>query len=597
MAAYIANYEAALRSSNSPPGTRSARSKLEGSPPGKENPSVSAVTKLRAAAKVVAVSSGAKVTTLQGTDKHTVHSFAEEECIAFCDFINSRLGSDAELAHLLPISKPDDLFVAVGDGMLLSKLINAAVAETVDERAINKIGPNQPRDFKYTHDVTQNLNLAINAAKGIGLKVINIGPNDLIEGRPHLVLGLVWQIVKLALLSKINLKEAPFLIRLLKPGETLEELLKLPPEQLLMRWFNYHLERAGVARRVENFGACLADSELYAHLLAQIDPERKANVNVLRDTDLTRRAEYVVAQGQRLGAEFHVRPQDIVKANEKLNLGFVAALFNACPGLEPLDQDELALFAELPDDDVGDTREERAFRMWINSLGIERHVADLFSDVRDGVALLQTIDHLRPGLVSWAKVNMVAKMVFKKVENTNYATLLARGPLKFSLVGVSGKDITDGNRKLTLALIWQLMRYHLLEVLASLRKPDEPRISDAELVGWANHQVSASGRGSKIRDLSDKSLDSGVFLLDLLAAVEPRCVNYEMVTAGETEEDKKLNAKYAISCARKLGCSIFLLWEDVTEVRPKMVLSFIASVMAWKLRSSQPAPAAAAAGA
>jgi len=354
---------------------------------------------------------------------------------------------------------------------------------------------------------------------------------------------------------------------------------------LLMRWFNYHLESAGVSRRVENFGSSLADSELYTHLLTQIDPERKANTNVLRSTDLAKRAEYVVAQGRRLGAEFHVRPQDIVKGSEKLNLGFVAALFNACPGLEPLDQSELALFAELPDDDVGDSREERAFRMWINSLGVERHVADLYSDVRDGVVLLQTIDHVKPGLVSWAKVNLVAKMVFKKVENTNYAVLLARSSLKFSLVGVSGKDITDGNRKLTLALIWQMMRFHLIEVLASLRKPDEPRITDTELVNWANRQVASSGRSSSIRDVNDKALDSGIFLLDLLAAVEPRCVNPELVTPGVEEEDKKLNAKYAISCARKLGdMPIFMLWEDVTEVRPKMILSFIASVMAWSLQ-------------
>jgi len=129
-----------------------------------------------------------------------------------------------------------------------------------------------------------------------------------------------------------------------------------------------------------------------------------------------------------------------------------------------------------------------------------------------------------------------------------------------------------------------MMRFHLLDVLASLRKPDEGRITDSELVHWANHQVACSGRSSSIRDLSDKAVDSGVFLLDLLAAVEPRCVNPELVTPGETESDKKLNAKYAISCARKLGCSIFLLWEDVTEVRPKMILSFIASVMAWSLQ-------------
>lgn len=34
-----------------------------------------------------------------------------------------------------------------------------------------------------------------------------------------------------------------------------------------------------------------------------------------------------------------------------------------------------------------------------------------------------------------------------------------------------------------------------------------------------------------------------------------------------TDEDKKLNASYIISVARKLGCSIFLLPEDILEVR------------------------------
>lgn len=33
------------------------------------------------------------------------------------------------------------------------------------------------------------------------------------------------------------------------------------------------------------------------------------------------------------------------------------------------------------------------------------------------------------------------------------------------------------------------------------------------------------------------------------------------------DEDKKLNASYIISVARKLGCSIFLLPEDIIEVR------------------------------
>ena len=53
--------------------------------------------------------------------------------------------------------------------------------------------------------------------------------------QPHLILGLVWQIVKCTLLSNVNLKDCPFLVRMLRPGEDLEELLKLPPEKLLMR--------------------------------------------------------------------------------------------------------------------------------------------------------------------------------------------------------------------------------------------------------------------------------------------------------------------------------------------------------------------------
>lgn len=32
------------------------------------------------------------------------------------------------------------------------------------------------------------------------------------------------------------------------------------------------------------------------------------------------------------------------------------------------------------------------------------------------------------------------------------------------------------------------------------------------------------------------------------------------------DEEKKLNATYIISVARKLGCSIFLLPEDIMEV-------------------------------
>lgn len=54
-------------------------------------------------------------------------------------------------------------------------------------------------------------------------------------------------------MSDINLANHPGLINLLEDGETPEDLKKLSPEQILIRWVNYHLRNAGVDRRIRNF--------------------------------------------------------------------------------------------------------------------------------------------------------------------------------------------------------------------------------------------------------------------------------------------------------------------------------------------------------
>lgn len=45
-----------------------------------------------------------------------------------------------------------------------------------------------------------------------------------------------------------------------------------------------------------------------------------------------------------------------------------------------------------------------------------------------------------------------------QLENCNYAVELGKKEAKFSLVGIAGQDLNEGNRTLTLALLWQLMR-------------------------------------------------------------------------------------------------------------------------------------------
>ena len=90
----------------------------------------------------------------------------------------------------------------------------------------------------------------------------------------------------------------------------------------------------------------------------------------------------------------------------------------------------------------------------------------------------------------------------------------------------------------------------------------------------------------KMLNFKDKTLANGVFFLELLAAVEPRSISWEIATAGETPENRINNARYAISSARKIGACVFLTHEDIVEVKSKMILTFVASIWLADIRRS-----------
>mmetsp|Transcript_11248 Transcript_11248/g.35886 ORF Transcript_11248/g.35886 Transcript_11248/m.35886 type:complete len:655 (+) Transcript_11248:38-2002(+) len=524
----------------------------------------------------------------------TQHSFSDTEKRSFTEHINNTLKGDTQLA-MLPLD-PDsmDLFTSVRDGVLLCKLINKAVPETIDERALNLPGA---RDLNI-YQINENLNLALNAAKSIGCVVVNIGTNDMVNGMktPHLVLGLVWQIVKIQLLSAINLKQHPELVRLLNEdeGEELADLLKLPPEHILLRWINFHLKNANHPRRVTNFTSDLADSEAYTVLLSQIAPD-VCDQRAMAESDMLERARHVIRNAKALEVPCFIQPEDIVSGNPRMNLAFLAQIFNQCPGLS-ITEEEAYEMVGLLDDDEGDSREERVFRMWINSLNAkDLYIHNLFEDLRDGVALLQLMDAVQPGIVSWRRVNRMPKNKFKKVENANYVVVLGK-QMGLHLVNVGGVDIVDGNKKLILAVVWQLMRRYIIGLLESLSE-DRKRIDDAAIVKWANARVRNRGRTTTMDSFRDKSLATGQFLMDLLWSLEPRAINWELVTPGETADDRANNAKYIISVARKFGAAVFLTWEDIVEVKPKMIMSFVASLWATSKVMQRTAAAGAGAGA
>ena len=126
------------------------------------------------------------------------------------------------------------------------------------------------------------------------------------------------------------------------------------------------------------------------------------------------------------------------------------------------------------------------------------------------------------------------------------------------------------------------MRAHVLKFLADVqrKKFGGKEVTDEMILKWANDLVKSKGRSSSIASYKDKSLATSIFFLDLLYSIEPRIIDPEFVKAGDNEEERLLNAKYAISVARKLGAVIFLLPEDIVDVKPKMILTFVASIMA-----------------
>ncbi|XP_030430359.1 plastin-1 [Gopherus evgoodei] len=521
------------------------------------------------------------ITAIGGTSpissEGTQHSYSEEEKVAFVNWVNKALKDDPDCKHLLPMNPSDaSLFKSLADGILLCKMINLSQPDTIDERAINK-----KKLTPFT--ISENLNLALNSASAIGCTVVNIGSQDLKEGKPHLVLGLLWQIIKVGLFADIEISRNEALIALLNEGEELEQLLKLSPEELLLRWVNYHLANAGW-QKINNFSEDIKDSRAYYHLLNQIAPKGHNNDEIPIKIDLSgfnekndlKRAEYMLQQADKLGCRQFVTPADVVAGNPKLNLAFVANLFNTYPALHKPDSSmyDLNLLE-------GESKEERTFRNWMNSLGVSPYINHLYSDLADALVIFQLYEMIRVP-VEWNHVNKPPYPALggnmKKIENCNYAVEIGKTKAKFSLVGIAGQDLNDGNATLTLALVWQLMRRYTLNVLSDLGEGE--KVNDDIIIKWVNQTLANANKKTSITSFKDKSISTSLPVLDLIDAIAPKAIRQEMVKREDlSEQDKLNNAKYAISVARKIGARIYALPDDLVEVKPKMVMTVFACLM------------------
>jgi len=569
--------------------------------------------------------------TLSSTPGQLTVDGAEGAAAAAVGWLSGRLPLDLD-------EDPPALFTSARNGVLLAKLVNAVATglggdAAVDERALEV--DVAPRDdgaddedaggnddlFFFANAATdpslENAQLALSAARAAGAMVpADVTAQQVTAGRPGAVLDMVWALWKRSLTHTVSVRARPEAVCLLdaEKGEELADLMRLKPETLLVRWLNYQLDLAEAwdsDSRCSAFGPDLADGRMLSAVVRQLctDPEHQeylpsdsASRDAMSTEDLAGNTIWVAS---RLGVPEWFSVEAISSGNVRLQIAFVAMLWQRVHGsmgestLPQLSrrrrssavvrrrtmdgrgmmavQRELATMIREEEGDAEAetiTRETRVQRQWINSLNLPGvAVHDLASDVRDGVVLLRVVDRIEPGLVNWKRAHAKPRNRYQHVENCNNLLRVCKA-MELTVVNLSGPDIAAGNPKLVAAVVWQLLRHHTLRILSSVAFSGFD-VSEAQILEWANSRLPD---GERIASFADSSLASCVPLLRVLHSVRP-VVDWDLVTAGRTEADRKSNALYLLSVARKMGAAVFCAWEDIVEVKPKMIMTLLASAI------------------
>lgn len=493
--------------------------------------------------------------------------FSEEERSAFVRLINASLSLDKDCAKLLPIN-PDsmDLFAVLKNGVILCKLINCCVPGTIPEKQINK------KDNMNIFLCSENLNRGLTGAKAIGVHVIGISNQTFLDQKYTLILGILWQLIKRIVLSEVSVNRVPELVKLLKDGENEDDLVKLSPEAILKRWFNYHLRKAKHPREFNHFHSDLKDGELYTILLNQLNPEL-CDKSALDEDDLHKRAAIVLQNANKLGAQTHIQPNDITSGNDKLNIMFTAAIYNTFNGLKDpevklvkypqrvrlLNEGEkLAdLDALSPEDFI-----KRWFNYHLENANHPNKVTNFSDDVKDSEKYTLLLNQLDPELID--------KSALDEPETLKRAQLVLDQAKKLEVTGpATADDIANGEADRNLLFTENLYNskhglddvdFHLKNLNREL--PQRIRLlnedeeveqldqltPDDYLLRWFNYHLENANHPERVTNFGSDVKDSTKYTV-LLNQLDPKLCNLD----GINEPDLQVRAQKVLDNAHELG--------------------------------------------
>ncbi|KAM7373560.1 hypothetical protein PAMP_008402 [Pampus punctatissimus] len=220
--------------------------------------------------------------------------------------------------------------------------------------------------------------------------------------------------------------------------------------------------------------------------------------------------------------------------------------------------------------DERDRVQKKTFTKWVNKhlIKVRKHITDLYEDLRDGHNLISLLEVLSGVTLPREK----GRMRFHRLQNVQIALdFLKQRQVK--LVNIRNDDITDGNPKLTLGLIWTIiLHFQISEIYVSGESGD--LTAKEKLLLWSQQAIEGYP-GLRCVNFTSSWSDGRMFNA-LLHRYRPDLINMEVVSQQSNRE----NLEQAFEIAESLGVTRLLDAEDVDVPSPdeKSVITYVSSI-------------------
>ncbi|MEE6476582.1 hypothetical protein FKM82_011128 [Ascaphus truei] len=220
--------------------------------------------------------------------------------------------------------------------------------------------------------------------------------------------------------------------------------------------------------------------------------------------------------------------------------------------------------------DERDKVQKKTFTKWINQhlMKVRKHVSDLYEDLRDGHNLISLLEALSGDTLPREK----GRMRFHRLQNVQIALdYLKKRQVK--LVNIRNDDITDGNPKLTLGLIWTIILHFQISDI-HVTGESEDMSAKEKLLLWTRQSSEGYG-GIRCENFTTCWRDGRLFNA-VIHRYRPDLIDMDTVAV----QSNIVNLENAFYVAEKLGVTRLLDPEDVDVSSPdeKSVITYVSSM-------------------